>query len=855
MLAKRLLQATVWTCVLAGGLMAADTVEVYHPTDVVLTSSKSYGNPYMDVTVHAAFRGPGGRELIIPGFHDGGDRWVLRFSPTVPGAWTYSTWSSDTSNGDLHGRNGSLQAVENRNERIRGPVRRDPARPHHFVCEDGTPFFFLGFEIDWLWALDMRQSALPTMSPLIDDIADHGFNLLTINVYAHDTSWSPGRQNEWDYGPPDLYAFGGTNLHPDHSRMNPEFFRHFDRMMTALLGRGVQAHLMIKVYNKQVSWPAKESAQDDMFWKYVVARYQAYPNVIWDTAKESYNVQPGYSLGRIAIIETTDAYDRLITVHDPGNDVSDDAGDFKSDQVHYDHYRNAIWNWDTYQRPFVNIEYGYERGVEDLPTYGVKQSWQQNLANTWLVTMGGGYANYYYSNTSWDLIKPDPEPPGWNSHLWFSQIWKSLPFWDMAPRMDLMVGANRDRIFCRAKEGEAYVVYAVDEGSFTLRIRDAGTPLNGEWFDTETGQHSPLTAPLGNGDHTLWAPKRTALILRGQAGPIAHFESSNEAPLPREEVHFDADDSSSPNGSIVAYRWDFDGDGQFELEGATVHRMFPQPGTVPVALQIEDSTGAQDEIRRELHVVLPGAGLQGHYFDDRHLAELAFVQRDDSIDFNWGTEAPDPRITPDGSFSERWLGWVKIDSSGDQQFSTVSNDGVRLWVGSTQVGAAPLIDHWDRHATQEDTASVFLNAGWHPIRLEHYQDGGSAQIQLALMGPDSSKRVLGGSHLRTDLDPTVLSVDVTPHKFISGLDKRLVIESWVADPEGLTDVKVVAAHLIDPTGRYQGSWELQPTGEGRFEMVFENLRSPAKGVWRFGIVVADHSGRLDVEYPLTFRIR
>ncbi|MEQ8768499.1 MAG: DUF5060 domain-containing protein [Planctomycetota bacterium] len=858
MLAKRVTPSSLCLLLLmllAPGLRAQHSAEVHHPTDIVLTSSKSYSNPFMDVSVQATFQGPGGRSLTIPGFHDGGDRWIVRFSPTVTGSWSYATSSSDTSNSGLHGQSGTVTGTANTNPLVRGSVHRDPDHPHHFIHDDGSPFFFFGFEVDWLWAMDMGNPSLPTMRPLIDQVADHGFNLFTINVYAHDTSWSPGRQNQWDYGPPAQYAFGGSNDAPDHSRMNPAFFRHFDAMMDALLERGVQAHLMIKVYNKLVNWPARESAEDDMFWKYVVARYQAYSNVIWDTAKESYNVQASYSLGRIALIRANDAYGRLITVHDPGNEVSDDAGDFKSDQVHYTHYGNALWNYDTYDRPFVNIEYGYERGVEDLPTYGVKQSWQENLFRTWLVTMGGGYTNYYYSNSSWDLIKVDPEPPGWDAHQRYFEIWTGLPFWEMAPRQNLIVSGNTDDILCRAKEGEAYVVYGAGAGDFTLRIQGAATPLSGEFVHTETGHRTPLDNPLGNGDHALHLPNRTALILRGQAGPVARFTMSTETPQPHQQVVFDAGTSSSPNGSLVAYRWDFDGDGQFETQGNRVKRSFAQSGTRPVKLQVEDSSGARDESSRDLTVVLPGAGLLGQYFDDISLSHSMFMRVDESIDFNWGNDTPDPRITPDGTYSERWMGFVKIENAGDQIFSTVSNDGVRLWVGNTGIGAAPLIDQWNRHASQEDFGTVFLPAGWHPVRLEHYQDGGSAQIQLMLQGPGFAKRVLDGSHLRTDLSPKILAVDVTPHKFTSGVDTRLTIQAHIEDPEGGGDIRVVHAHLIDPTGQYHGAWQLLPRGGDLFELVFDNLGAPQRGVWRFGIATADWSGRLDVEYPLTFRVR
>ena len=59
------------------------------------------------------------------------------------------------------------------------------------------------------------------MRRLIDRIAGRGFNHVMVNVYAHDTSWSPGKQNQWDYGPPAIFPWEGTNQQPDHTRLNP----------------------------------------------------------------------------------------------------------------------------------------------------------------------------------------------------------------------------------------------------------------------------------------------------------------------------------------------------------------------------------------------------------------------------------------------------------------------------------------------------------------------------------------------------------------------------------------------------------------------------------------------------------
>ncbi len=71
-----------------------------------------------------------------------------------------------------------------------GSLGIDPGHPQHFIYEDGTPFFLIGFEADWLFALDLNgDKKLPKTKRFIDDITANGFNQIVMNVYAHDVEW------------------------------------------------------------------------------------------------------------------------------------------------------------------------------------------------------------------------------------------------------------------------------------------------------------------------------------------------------------------------------------------------------------------------------------------------------------------------------------------------------------------------------------------------------------------------------------------------------------------------------------------------------------------------------------------
>ncbi|MCX7935467.1 MAG: PA14 domain-containing protein, partial [Planctomycetota bacterium] len=107
---------------------------------------------------------------------------------------------------------------------------------------------------------------------------------------------------------------------------------------------------------------------------------------------------------------------------------------------------------------------------------------------------------------------------------------------------------------------------------------------------------------------------------------------------------------------------------------------------------------------------------------------------DAAIDFAWGDGAPLPGMNGD-TFSVRWTGRLQPPVSGVYTFSTVSDDGVRLFLGGK-----PLIDNWTDHAETEDTASVQLEAGkQYEITVLYYENGGGATLRLLWSWPGHNK--------------------------------------------------------------------------------------------------------------------
>lgn len=440
-------------------------------------------NPF-SIQFSATVTRPGGSSFEAPGFYDGGNVWKVRVGPDLPGRWTITTHSDSPR---LDGQTAAFECAPALSQH--GPLRVDTHHPHHFVHADGTRWFHLGYECDWLWALDMGKPELPTIKPLLDKLAKNGFNLIVMNVYAHDCDWRKGKTGPDDYGPPPMYPWAGSNDKPDHARLNLPFWQHYDRVIQAMFERGIQAHIMIKVYNKMVNWPAKNSPQENLYLRNIVARYAAYPNVIWDYSKEAhYEKDLNYKLAFIRQLKNLDPYNRLVTVHDDdglyNQGAYDGLLDYRSDQQHKDWHAMILKQRKQQNWPAVNIESGYEWGPrgKDDHTYGVVQSAEENSRRAWLIATAGGYPTYYYTYTAWDVIRPQDTPPGYAYMRVLRNILEKTNYWEMKPADRLV-----DHGHCLANPGKEYLVYLQKPQPVTLQLK-AEAPLQATWFNALTGE-------------------------------------------------------------------------------------------------------------------------------------------------------------------------------------------------------------------------------------------------------------------------------------------------------------------------------------------------------------------------------
>ncbi len=126
-------------------------------------------------------------------------------------------------------------------------------------------------------------------------------------------------------------------------------------------------------------------------------------------------------------------------------------------------------------------------------------------------------------------------------------------------------------------------------------------------------------------------------------------------------------------------------------------------------------------------------GLAATYFDNLDLTGPSATRVDSNVDFYW-PDSPIAGIAGD-TFSTRWLGQVTALESGNHQFRTLSDDGVRLWVNGKLV-----VNNWTDHASTFDvSAAIPMTAGAkYDVRLEYYDRSGGAVARLDWKRPGAS---------------------------------------------------------------------------------------------------------------------
>ncbi|MFC2079078.1 PKD domain-containing protein [Candidatus Bipolaricaulota bacterium] len=96
-----------------------------------------------------------------------------------------------------------------------------------------------------------------------------------------------------------------------------------------------------------------------------------------------------------------------------------------------------------------------------------------------------------------------------------------------------------------------------------------------------------------------------------QQSPVALFTFIPVAPAVGESVSFNASTSYDPDGVIVSYRWDLDGNGVDDAFTPTINATYNSPGVAMVRLTVIDNDGLSSTLTQAVVVTATGGGTSG----------------------------------------------------------------------------------------------------------------------------------------------------------------------------------------------------------------------------------------------------
>ena len=247
------------------------------------------GNPFTDYSIRGTFFGDS-ETVEADGFYDGDGMYRIRFMPSYAGEYRYI----------IRGTFGETQEG-NFTVTEAGPGNHGPVRVHdrfYFSYADGTPYYPVGTTC-YVWELQTDE----LINQTIRSLKEARFNKIRFCILP--------KHYDYNLGEPRSYPFEGTPMdssvltkdnfqqytgktegnHFDYSRPNPAHFRHIEDCILQLQEIGVEADLIVMHPYDRWGFSSMQREADELYWKYVLARFSAYRNIWWSAANE-YDLLP-----------------------------------------------------------------------------------------------------------------------------------------------------------------------------------------------------------------------------------------------------------------------------------------------------------------------------------------------------------------------------------------------------------------------------------------------------------------------------------------------------------------------------------------------------------------------------------
>lgn len=151
-----------------------------------------------------------------------------------------------------------------------------------------------------------------------------------------------------------------------------------------------------------------------------------------------------------------------------------------------------------------------------------------------------------------------------------------------------------------------------------------------------------------------------------------------------------------------------------------------------VALELEGSV----ELPLSIELKKPKSGVMCQYYEGR----WSFIPVFDSLKAK-RTETAEQFVIPQNNsgdnFAVQYSGYIKILKDGSYTFFANSDDGATVTVDGELV-----VDNDGQHAPQEESGTIVLKAGLHPITVGFFQASGGKVLDVSIEGPGMKKQII-----------------------------------------------------------------------------------------------------------------
>jgi hypothetical protein len=234
--------------------------------------------------------------------------------------------------------------------------------------------------------------------------------------------------------------------------------------------------------------------------------------------------------------------------------------------------------------------------------------------------------------------------------------------------------------------------------------------------------------PAGDARPTVSAgPDQTIALPSGVTLAGAASDDGIPGPLATQWIQV-----SGPAAATIASPSSLTTSVSFSTPGTYVQRLTASDGALAADSDVTVSVLAQGA------VIGAGAGVQATYYDTVDLTGPTVTRVDPTIDFDWADGSPAPSIAAN-TFSARWTGQVQAQFTEAYTFTTLSDDGVRLWINNQLV-----VDNWTDHGAVENAAApiALVKGQRYDVRMEYYERTGSAVAALSWSSASTPKTVV-----------------------------------------------------------------------------------------------------------------